>query len=32
MTKCGVVPKKFGKSVITPVVKNTSRSLNNVCN
>ena len=32
MTQCGVVPKKFGNSVITPVVKNASRSLSNVCN
>ena len=26
------VPKKFDNSVITPVVKNASRSLNDVCN
>ena len=29
---CGVVPKKFGYSVITVVFKNASRSLSDVCN
>ena len=32
MIQCGVVPKKFGKSVITPLVKNASHSLSDVCN
>ena len=32
MTQCGVIPNKFGNSVITPVVKNASRSLSDVCN
>ena len=32
MTQCGVIPNKFGNSVITPVVKNASRSLSEVCN
>ena len=32
MTQSGVVPKKFGNSVIAPVVKNASSSLIDVCN
>ena len=32
MTQYGVIPNKFGNSVITQVVKNASRSLSDVCN
>ena len=32
MTQCGVVHKKFSNSVITPVVKDASCSLSDVCN
>ena len=32
MTQCGVIPNKFDNSVITPVLKNASRSLSDVCN
>ena len=32
MTQCGVITKKFGNGVKTPVVKNASHSLSDVCN